>query len=209
MVKMIAGMVLMSPAKQRVPIISAVSCLPDFATEYFIAMIGVMKIQSSANALRNIVIGKFNWCTGNSQQEGSCVAFDMVCDGIHDCPNGEDEKTCIALSAPQGTPYGTGKVIVRSHGVWYTKCYDSPNHTKSDLEAICRKLGFISGHAKQLEMLDKLITHPYNNVILDTFNEIIFNNKTVIKLRNSHAPIARAVLDDELENCYPVFIECL
>lgn len=104
--------------------------------------------------------------------------------------------------------YGTGKVIVRSHGVWYTKCYPSKVHTKSDLEAICRQLGFISGHAKQLPMPDKLITIPHNKYVIDNFNEIVFNNRTKIKLRNTNAPIARAVIGD-FEECNPVFIECL
>ncbi|CAG4993032.1 unnamed protein product [Parnassius apollo] len=147
-------------------------------------------------------------CNGTSV-EGDCVAFDMVCDGIRDCPNGKDENTCLALSAPQGTPYGTGKVIVRTHGVWYTKCFSSQNHTKSHLEGICRQLGFISGHAKQLPMPDKMITHPHNNLIVDSFNEVVFNDKTKIKLRNTHSAIAKAVIDDNLKDCYPLFIECL
>ncbi|KPJ19500.1 Serine protease nudel [Papilio machaon] len=147
-------------------------------------------------------------CGRNFEGSDSCVAMDMVCDGINDCPNGEDEKKCIGLSAPPRTPYGTGKVIVRSHGVWYTKCYNTKVHTKSDLEAICRQLGFISGHAKQLSMPEKLITTPHNKYVVDSFNEIVFNNKTKIKLRNTNAPIAKAVIDD-LEDCIPVFIECL
>lgn len=43
-------------------------------------------------------------CRRDASSEDFCVANDMVCDGILDCPNGEDEKTCIAISAPQGTP---------------------------------------------------------------------------------------------------------
>lgn len=34
-----------------------------------------------------------------------CVAPDMVCDGVPDCPHGEDEHTCMGLSAPVGTRY--------------------------------------------------------------------------------------------------------
>lgn len=97
-------------------------------------------------------------------------------------------------------------MIIRSHGVWYSKCYPTKNHTKSELESICRELGFISGHAKQLSSLK--VTHPHNNVVIDTFSDVTLNNNTIIKLRNSHAPIARAVADEK-ENCYPVFIECV
>ncbi|KAJ0178781.1 hypothetical protein K1T71_005556 [Dendrolimus kikuchii] len=135
-----------------------------------------------------------------------CVASDVVCDGVRDCPNGEDEKTCIGLHAPLGTPYGTGQVIIRSHGIWYTKCFPRKNHTKSELEAICRDLGFISGHAKEIKTMD--VVYPHNSLILDPFKEVVLNNNTVIKMRKSRDPIAKASFNSDLTNCFPVFIEC-
>ncbi|XP_059046036.1 serine protease nudel [Achroia grisella] len=138
-----------------------------------------------------------------------CVAPDMVCDGVRDCPNGDDETTCIGLHGPFGTPYGTGQVIVRSHGVWRTKCYSTQHHTKSELEAICKELGFISGHAKEFEPLDKLTPYPHNSVVVDSFSTVVLNNNTTLKLRNSQEPLAKANFNEKLENCYPVFIECL
>ncbi|XP_050343182.1 serine protease nudel [Nymphalis io] len=146
-------------------------------------------------------------CSQVSNNEEYCVANDMVCDGIRDCPNGEDERTCIGLRSPEGTPYGVGEVIVRSHGIWYSKCFPKQNHTRSELEEICRTLGFIGGHAKQLAM-PRVTTDRHNSVVVDTFSNITLNMNTTIKLRNSHTPIARAVVDEK-ENCYPVFIECL
>ncbi|XP_064071521.1 serine protease nudel isoform X2 [Vanessa tameamea] len=146
-------------------------------------------------------------CSQVSNNEDYCVASDMVCDGIRDCPNGEDERTCIGLRSPDGTPYGVGEVIVRSHGVWYSKCFPKQNHTRSELEEICKTLGFISGHAKELTM-PRVTTDKHNNVVVDTFSNITLNLNTTITLRNSHTPIARAVVD-EREDCYPVFIECL
>lgn len=43
-------------------------------------------------------------CGKKTHGVDKCVAPDMVCDGVRDCPNGEDEQTCIGLSAPDGTP---------------------------------------------------------------------------------------------------------
>ncbi|KAM3967355.1 serine protease nudel [Aphomia sociella] len=138
-----------------------------------------------------------------------CVAPDMVCDGVRDCPNGEDESTCIGLNAPSGTPYGTGQVIVRSHGVWSTKCYPTQEHTKSELEAICKELGFISGHAKEVKPVGKLSLYPHNSIIVDPFSTVLINSNTTLKLRNSREPLAKGVFEENLDNCNPVFIECL
>ncbi|XP_053603895.1 serine protease nudel isoform X2 [Plodia interpunctella] len=146
---------------------------------------------------------------GKTSNVNHCVAPDVVCDGVRDCPNGEDESTCIALNAPYGTPSGSGQVIVRSHGIWHTKCYPTENHTRTELEAICRELGFLSGHAKQVNHLAKTIPPIYNAVLLDPFSNVRLNNKTSIKLRNTQEPMAKGIFDNSLENCHPVYIECL
>lgn len=105
--------------------------------------------------------------------------------------------------------YGMGQVIMQSHGVWLSKCYPTPNHTKSELEAICRELGFLSGHAKEIKEMKSTIFNTSNNLVLEPFSDVILNNQTVIKMRNTNKPVARAVFDKDLKNCYPVFIECL
>ncbi|XP_026737242.1 serine protease nudel isoform X2 [Trichoplusia ni] len=138
-----------------------------------------------------------------------CVSPDVVCDGVRDCPNGEDEQACIALTKPQEFPPGTGQVIVRSHGVWYTKCYPTQNHTKSELEKICSELGFISGHAKQIHDLDNFIVDLHNDIIIDTFSDVSLNKNTTLKMRNTEEPIAKAVFNSDLKDCYPVIVECL
>lgn len=103
---------------------------------------------------------------------------------------------------------GTGQVIVRSHGVWHTKCYPTENHTRAELEGICRELGYLSGHAREVKTLEKIIPYEYNTIALDEFSDIMLNNNTRIKLRNTQEPLARPKFDETLENCHPVYIEC-
>ncbi|KAI5644482.1 trypsin domain-containing protein [Phthorimaea operculella] len=136
-----------------------------------------------------------------------CVSHDVVCDGVEDCPSGEDEKTCLGLHAPEGTKYGTGQVMQRSHGVWFTKCFSTQNHTRSGLEAICRDLGFIGGHAKQLEPPANFSKRT--KFMIDQFSEVMLNNNTSITIRNTNEPLARTTPGESVENCYPVYIECL
>ncbi|KAI8424405.1 hypothetical protein MSG28_002919 [Choristoneura fumiferana] len=153
-----------------------------------------------------------NQCGGSSSKVEYCVAHDMLCDGVRDCPNGEDEMSCLVLSAPTSAPRGTGIVTVLSHGVWHAKCYDSPTHTKLELEAICRELNYFSGHARQLKTPEKSIFDPHTKIVLEPFYEVALNNHTSIKMRNTDTPIARAILDnlgDNVKKCYFLNIECL
>lgn len=43
-------------------------------------------------------------CDRSSSKVEYCVAHDMLCDGVRDCPNGEDEMSCLVLSAPTSAP---------------------------------------------------------------------------------------------------------
>ncbi|XP_060801901.1 serine protease nudel [Amyelois transitella] len=146
---------------------------------------------------------------GKTSDVNHCVALDVVCDGVRDCPNGEDESTCIGLKGPNGAPSGTGQVIIRSHGIWHTKCYPTENHTRAELESICYELGFLSGHAKEIKSLAKVIPPMDNIVLLNPFSDITLNNMTKLKLRNTQEPLAKGFFDKSLEHCHPVYIECL
>jgi hypothetical protein len=100
-------------------------------------------------------------------------------------------------------------VTVLSHGVWHAKCYDTPTHTRLDLENICRELNYYGGHAKQLKTPDKYAYNPHTNVVLEPFNEVALNNITTIKMRNTDTPIARAIMENfDNKKCYLLNIEC-
>lgn len=97
---------------------------------------------------------------------------------------------------------------MRSHGEWHTKCYSTSNHTKTELENICKKLGFRSGHAKQLQIPDNRL-YSHTKIVLDKFSEVVLNSNTSIMLKNNDKPLAKIVFNEKTEDCHPLFIECL
>lgn len=78
----------------------------------------------------------------------------------------------------------------------------------SELEAICLELGFLSGHAKEIRD-EKYLVYSHNNLVLEPFTDVVLNNQTIIKLRNTNEPVVKTIFDADLKNCFPVFIECL
>ncbi|VVD01862.1 unnamed protein product, partial [Leptidea sinapis] len=126
-------------------------------------------------------------------RNGECVPKEAFKDGHDDCADGTDEPGQTTCS-----DYLSRVMPSRlCDGILH--CHD-----RSDEDPI--ELGFISGHAKQLSSEAK--PHPHNNVILDSFTDVVLNNSTKVKLRNSHVPIARGTYDENLSECFPVFIEC-
>lgn len=60
----------------------------------------------------------------------------QVCDGMPQCPHGDDEKSCVrvapTIDAPAGDYHSSGFLMVRKHGVWGKLCVD-------DFESVSRE----------------------------------------------------------------------
>ncbi|XP_055501216.1 transmembrane protease serine 3-like isoform X2 [Leucoraja erinacea] len=74
-------------------------------------------------------IGKFR-CTNSS----SCLWLSARCDGVKDCPAGEDELGCVRVSGKSSV------VQIYSGGAWRTVCWDGWNAAHGT--AACAQLGY-------------------------------------------------------------------
>ncbi|XP_060524589.1 serine protease nudel-like [Cylas formicarius] len=138
-----------------------------------------------------------------------CISQEMVCDGIDDCPHGEDEKTCLSLKTEDQARMNAGEVLTRTAGVWHSGCF-SLTYTSSQLEDICTRLGFAENSATQL-------TPPRNvssmSALRPTFDEFdvvwlrrMAGNLFKLRLRTGNDPYVKF---EEDNTCHRLFIACL
>ncbi|XP_015840900.2 serine protease nudel isoform X2 [Tribolium castaneum] len=134
-------------------------------------------------------------------ETGLCVSQEMLCDGFRDCPGGEDESVCYSFIV---CSYNNGEVLRRTAGVWHSGCF-ARNHTTSELEEICEKLGFAGGSAKQLARPDTTALKP----VKDRFDVVWTQSKGSrlrLRLRTGNEPYVKFVEDSE---CHKLYLECL
>jgi hypothetical protein len=149
-----------------------------------------------------------------------------VCDGFEDCPGGEDESRCYSFKTnlarylnnihyivPSRSNYylysiSSGEVMKRTAGVWHSGCF-ARNHTMSELEEICERLGFAGGSARQLippEDTNNVATNP----VMDRFDIVWIRrgegSELKLQLRTGNEPYVRFMEDS---NCHKLYVECL
>ncbi|XP_050596291.1 serine protease nudel isoform X2 [Bombus affinis] len=129
----------------------------------------------------------------------TCIAQDFICDGVKDCPNGEDEATCRMLKLYSND--SSGEVIRRSYGVWYTECFTSPTMDEEDLTSLCKFMGYSSGIVNNDTVLTDEIMVPKR----DEFYAVKMNEMSWMFLRNDKPLIT---LEKSNETCYRTFVTC-
>ncbi|XP_044258893.1 serine protease nudel-like [Tribolium madens] len=134
-----------------------------------------------------------------------CVSQEMICDGFQDCPGGEDESVCYSFRTTLAN-YNSGEVFRRTAGVWHSGCF-ARNHTTTELEEICKKLGFAGGSAKQLVPPED--TNPALKPVKDRFDVVWTlskGSKLKLRLRTGNEPYVKFVEDSD---CHKLYLECL
>ncbi|CAG9823853.1 unnamed protein product [Phaedon cochleariae] len=138
-----------------------------------------------------------------------CVRNDMVCDGIEDCPNGEDEKVCYDLSSSRGRRSNAGEVMKRTGGIWHSGCFNISYNTE-ELEHICEQLGFFNSTPIQLKPPQDIGNMTTSRPVIDNFDLIWIHrnqgNKFSLSIRRGNEPFVKFVPDD---HCYRLFVACL
>lgn len=86
-----------------------------------------------------------------------CITKSQICDGINNCPFGDDERYCVTVSpskvaANSFNYHSNGYLMVRKHGNWGKLCIDNFDNVSmesktgwkiSDLgRSVCKALTF-------------------------------------------------------------------
>nr|CAD7446407.1 unnamed protein product [Timema bartmani] len=128
-----------------------------------------------------------------------CVAREFVCDNERDCPGGEDEMACVALSNPTGDING-GTIVMQSSGVWHTYC--SPHLSLNHLDTFCHTLGF-----ERATTLTPILHKGQVQTVLvpkqDPFTSVRVNNRTTLTLRGTDRSLVVA-REDTSGSCVPL-----
>lgn len=59
-----------------------------------------------------------------------CIKKSQICDGVNNCPMGDDEKYCVTVSPNEREAnsfyyHPNGYLMVRKHGEWGKLCIDN------------------------------------------------------------------------------------
>ncbi|CAH1186896.1 unnamed protein product, partial [Phyllotreta striolata] len=131
-----------------------------------------------------------------------CIINEMVCDGFEDCPNGEDEKTCLDIVNEKNESTNAGELKRRTAGVWHSGCFNE-TYTKEELNTICMDLGY---NRDGTDLLPAMAKQPGSTSLRPEFDDyqVVWiyrkgKSRFNLALRSGNEPYVRFVPD---ENCH-------
>ncbi|KAF5286324.1 hypothetical protein FQA39_LY04222 [Lamprigera yunnana] len=140
------------------------------------------------------------------EQSKKCVSQEVVCDGVKDCPNGEDESECIAMVYFKASIFK--EVLVRTAGLWHSGCFPK-ELTTLELEEICTYIGFTGKSAKRY-VPDANVTKSSAQLVFDTFNGIWLrptkDTKFLLAIRDGTKSFVTLQANN---SCNRLFLNCL
>ena len=104
--------------------------------------------------------GTADWCQPGQYvcpNSKTCIDRTRICDGLRDCPNGDDERHCVAVaqdveSAEEMIYSTSGYLMVRRNGRWGKLCLQNFESAVAKLSqsfqvrdlgrAVCKELTF-------------------------------------------------------------------
>ncbi|XP_078264729.1 transmembrane protease serine 3 [Rhinoraja longicauda] len=107
-----------------------------FTSKKFLLLVAAGVSASTVLLIIAISVGVTYSCLGKfrCRDSSSCLWFSARCDGVKDCPSGEDELGCVRVSGKSSV------VQVYSGGEWRTMCWDGWDAAHGN--AACKQLGY-------------------------------------------------------------------
>lgn len=149
---------------------------------------------------------------------GYCIARDSFCDGVNDCPGGEDEHFCYGIQYQNNgarNANGFGEVMQQTFGLWHSKCYNKttpPN--REEMLQLCQTLGYKERTRVDVRILkedeeDPDRSKPMKPVINSVYSDISLNKNLRFLLKPSQ-PVAKLVHWDSSDKskCKRLEIRC-
>ncbi|XP_054280169.1 uncharacterized protein LOC128998178 [Macrosteles quadrilineatus] len=124
---------------------------------------------------------------------GKCIPREFVCDDQNDCPDGEDEESCVSISH---SGLNEGTLSQQNFGVWSPKCV---NNTVTDFTSVCTELGMTEAVTREV------VTNNHTTLAADSFTPVTLNSMTTIVIRKGR-PLMEV---DSSSMCKNLYIKCL
>lgn len=103
--------------------------------------------------MTNIIL-LIDWCKPQQyvcSNSKMCINKNKICDGISDCPQGDDERQCVTIASnveeAKKFPYSSqGFLIVQKYGIWGKLCVENTTNFVLSIRdigaAVCKTMTY-------------------------------------------------------------------
>lgn len=166
--------------------------------------------------------GKLRFSYIISSSSGVCISKDSFCDGIPDCPGGEDELLChgIYYYNADKKETGFGEIIKQTFGIWHTKCYHKAKPpTDGEMVSLCRELGYDPPKPPKFRIVNEMnerakgvdLNRPNaTNVVVQNFYTPVKLNRGFKMYMKPSQPVATLIhwSETDRKECHRMEIRC-
>ncbi|XP_059822214.1 transmembrane protease serine 3-like isoform X2 [Hypanus sabinus] len=152
-----------------------------FTSKKFLIVVMAGVVVTSVLVIIAITVGVTYSCIGKFHCSASslCLWYSARCDGVKDCPSGEDELGCVRVSGKNSV------VQIYAGGVWRTVCWEGWNSLHGT--AACKQLGY-SSYIRSTELpvasIEETLRHNFVEV---NFSRRVIRVQMVVSLSDCNS----------------------
>lgn len=143
------------------------------------------------------------------------MSRESFCDGVNDCPGGEDEHYCYGIQFANHKAresYGFGEIMQQTFGLWHSKCFNKTTPPQKDeLLQLCQTLGYTEQTRVDIRGVKEgpADSPPVKPVLNSVYSPIELNQNLRFLLKPSQ-PLAKLVQWDSKDNeiCRRLEVRC-